>query len=304
MINKPADKAIKGYSAIDKATLQRLDREFSSRLAASVKSLDRKENGRIIGLTGPTCSGKTTAAGLLIDHLTEHSKAVKTVSLDDFFKDVFSREELKDIDPTTLDFDSPDTLDTELLERFTEKIFKEGHAEKPIFDFVSGKRLPGGEIVCDEDDVLLFEGIQVLYPAVYDILKKYNGSVMCVRPESDILVGDKLFEHDFIRLCRRLVRDYHFRSADPSFTLSLWESVRRNEEENIFPHLDRCDLRIDTTLGYELNVLAPYLRELLQTVQPSDRNYAYSREILSRFEGIEGIDPACLPLDSLYHEFV
>ncbi len=295
---------IDGYASITKEELWALDRAFLECLSESVAHLSRNMSCRVLGLTGPTCSGKTTAAKLLISQLTHAEKEVKTVSLDDFFKDTFSRKALEGVDPSTLDFDSPDTLDTDLLDEFVETIFKEGRARKPIFNFVTGERDRWEEIVCDEDDVLLFEGIQVLYPKVYSIIQSHGGAVLGVRPDSAIVVGDKVFEPPFIRLCRRLVRDDLFRGATAEFTMGLWESVRRNEEENIFPYLPRCDVRIDTTIPYELNVLAPHLRRIFADVRSTDAHYEQAMEILQMFEGIEGIDSTVIPEGSLYKEFV
>ncbi len=295
---------IQGYRSIDKDTLIKIDREFLYGLSEMVKPFSAKEGTRVIGLTGPTCSGKTTTAKLLIDQLSHEERLVKTVSLDDFFKDSFSRADLKEIDPKTIDFDSPDTLDMPLLAEFVETVFREGRAKKPIFNFVTGTRDRYEEIECDDDDVLLFEGIQVLYPEVYSIIQRYGGSVICVRPESEIVIGDKHFEPNFIRLCRRIVRDERFRGAPADFTLALWEGVRRNEDKNIFPYIESCDLRVNTTLAYELNILAPILRKLFEGVSKNDEHYDDAVRILSMLEGIEGIDCSVIPEGSLYKEFV
>lgn len=293
----------KGSLKIDNEFIRACDREFDTKLAEAVKSTS--ENcARVIGLTGPTCSGKTTAAKKLIEHLGDEDRRVCTVSLDDFFKDQFSRAELQNADPTKLDFDSPDTLDTDLLGEFVDTLFAKGIAKKPIFDFVSGERSRYEEVELDGDDVLLFEGIQVLYPAVFKTIEEHGGAVLCVRPESGIDVEKRLFEPNLIRLCRRLVRDSNFRGASPEFTLGLWDSVRRNEDQNIFPYMDRCNVVIDTTLAYEMNILAPYLRRLLGQMNAEDPHAAIGREILKMIEGIEGIDSQVIAPESLYREFV
>lgn len=304
-IIKPAFQYKEGKYKIDQSFIEKCDREFDGLLENAVNHLcDKSEGIRVMGLTGPTCSGKTTAAKKLLCHLGDEYKRVLTVSLDDFFKDCFSREKLVDAKVEELDFDSPDTLDTELLERFVDEIFTKGRAEKPIFDFVSGTRSRWEEIVCDEDDVLLFEGIQVLYPSVLSVIESHGGRIMCVRPESGIEIGGKRFEPDFIRLCRRLVRDANFRGASPDFTLSLWDSVRRNEEENIFPHIYRCTVGVDTTLTYELNVLAPYLRRILPSIEWGSKHHKQSLEILGLLEDVVGIESFVIREDSLYKEFV
>ena len=150
----------------------------------------------------------------------------------------------------------------------------------------------------------MLEGIQVVYPAVISVIEAHGGRILGVRPESGIEIGGRKFEPDFIRLCRRIVRDANFRGAAPDFTLGLWDSVRRNEEENIFPHLDRCDVRIDTTLAYELNVLVPYLRRILPEIEESSCYYKQSQEMLALLEDVEGIESFVISPDSLYKEFV
>ncbi|MBQ8408858.1 MAG: hypothetical protein IJY39_08345 [Clostridia bacterium] len=294
----------KGFLRIDKNFIKECDKEFDARLERAVAHLSEDKSIRVIGLTGPTCSGKTTAAKKLIAHLGDEERRVCTVSLDDFFKDQFSREELKEADPTKLDFDSPDTLDTELLGEFLDALFAKGKAKKPIFDFVSGERSRYEEVELDGDDVLLFEGIQVLYPSVLSIIEAHGGSVLCVRPESGIKVEDRMFEPNLIRLFRRLVRDSNFRGASTGFTMGLWDSVRRNEDLNIFPYMDRCNVVIDTTLSYELNVLAPYLRRLLGDVAADDRHFSRCRQFMEMIEGIEEIDTDAIAPTSLYREFV
>ncbi len=293
-----------GFTKINSDYIEKCDEEFDALLERSVNKLCAGGDSRVLGLTGPTCSGKTTAAKKLLHHLGDEHKRVITVSLDDFFKDCFSREDLANANVEELDFDSPETLDTDLLAKFVDEIFSKGASKKPIFDFVSGTRIRWEDVECDEDDVLLFEGIQVLYPSVLSVIESHGGKVLAVRPESGIEIGGKRFEPDFIRLCRRLVRDANFRGASPDFTLGLWGSVRRNEESNIFPYMDRCDVRIDTTLSYELNVLAPYIRRILPDIAWGSKHHKESLEILGLLEDVVGIESFVISPDSLYKEFV
>ena len=293
-----------GRYKIVQSFIEECDREFDRLLDDAVGHVCGAPDARVMGLTGPTCSGKTTAAKKLLRGFHEKGKRVVTVSLDDFFKDCFSREDLANAKVEELDFDSPDTLDTELLSAFVDEIFVRGRAEKPIFDFVRGERSRYEEIVCGEDDVMLFEGIQVLYPSVLSVIEAHGGKILCVRPESGIEIGGKKLEPNFIRLCRRLVRDANFRGASPDFTLSLWDSVRRNEEENIFPHIHRCNICIDTTLAYEMNVLAPYLRRILPDIAWGSKHHKQSLEILGLIEDVVGIESFLISDSSLYKEFV
>ena len=294
----------KGFLNIDESFVAECECEFEAMLGEKVAELCHKKESRIIGLTGPTCSGKTTAAKKLITYLGDEQKRVITVSLDDFFKDNYTREMLKDKDVSKLDFDSPDTFDNKLFEGFIDELFSSGKAKKPIFDFVTGTRTIWETVECDEDDILLLEGIQVLYPAVLGIIEKYEGSVMAVIAKSGIEMDGRRFEPDFIRFCRRLVRDYHFRKSGPELTFPMWSNVSRNEKLNILPYMGRCDVIIDTTLAYELNMLAPHVRKILGEVE-SDRTYfSAAQSILKAFGGIVGIESDCLSENSLYKEFV
>lgn len=293
-----------GFLRIDEKYVKDRDREFEEILSEKVGMICDGGAPRVIGLTGPTCSGKTTAAKKLISHLGDSKKIVHVISLDDFFKEVFSREELKNVDPSKIDFDSPDTLDVELFESFVNELFTKGSATKPIFDFKTGERREYETFSADDDDVFIFEGIQVLYPSVISVIEKMGGAVMCVCPTSAIEVKGEIFEPDFIRLCRRIVRDYNFRGSTPEFTLAVWGGVRKNEDTNIFPYFERCDVMIDTVLTYELNVLAPYLRKILALVPIKSEFYSQAQGILERFEGIEGIASSAVGAGSLYKEFV
>ena len=293
-----------GARKIDAEFVRACDAEFDAKLSVLMREFAKKNCSRVIGLTGPTCSGKTTAAKKLIEYLGDEHKKVHTISLDDFFKANFSRAELEGADFSKIDFDSPDTLDVPELERFTSQLFSTGVAKKPIFNFETGERDEYEEIVSDEDDVYIFEGIQVLYPTVLSIIESHGGSVLCVCPESGIEIGGVKFKPNFIRLCRRLVRDNNFRASTPEFTFSVWDGVRRNEKENIFPFIDRCDLIIDTTHAYEMNILAPYLRRLLSSMTKGDEHYPKCLEILDAIKDIEGIDSSVIGDKSLYKEFV
>ena len=293
-----------GFAKIDENFVKECDARFEERLSEAVYAFMEGNSSRVIGLTGPTCSGKTTAAKKLIEYLGDEEKRVHIISLDDFYKTVYSRVECAEIDISTLDFDSPASLDFEELERFTDSLFSDGIAKKPIFNFETGERDGYEEIISDDDDVYIFEGIQVLYPEVLSIIECHGGRVLCVCPESAIKVGDENFEPNFIRLCRRLVRDNNFRATSPEFTFAIWDGVRDNEEENIFPFISRCDAFIDTTLEYEMHILAPYLRNLLTTVSRDDEHYEKCLEILAAIDGIEGIDSSVIGESSLYKEFV
>lgn len=291
-----------GYAKIDQAFVKKCDKEFDILLNGTIEKVCRDNSVKIIGITGPTCSGKTTTAKKVIGYYESHGIKLHVISLDDFFKDQFSKDDF--IDPKNVDFDSPDTFDTDLFYSFVTDLLQKGVAQKPVFNFQTGDREVGERIVRGEDDVLLFEGIQLLYPQVETVLRQMHAKSIYICAESGIRIGGSCVSKETLRLMRRLVRDCNFRAADPLFTLDLWASVRRNEDANILPYAQKCDVHIDTTQAYELNILKPYLEKMLPRVKCGSEHCGVISEMLSAVSGIESISRDTLSETSLYNEFV
>ena len=296
---------VNGRLIADKEFIESCDDSFDTALSLAAHKVF-SGNEKIIGLTGPTCSGKTTAAKKLKSIVEEMGKRMQVISLDDFFKDEFSKQEIdrSTSDADGLDFDSPDTLDMPLLTQFVHDLFLKGRAMKPTFDFKTGTRPEYNEVVRHDEDVFVFEGIQALYPEVVKLLGSEGSKTLFVCPQSSIKIGETVFEQNEIRLLRRIVRDNNFRDTNANFTMSLWESVRRNEENNIFPNVDENCIMVDTTQAYEINILRPYLIKYLADITPDSKNYAKKLEILEKLHGIEDADSAHIRENSLYKEFV
>ena len=296
---------INGRLVADKDFIDESDAKFDEMLSLAARNVFSGDE-KIIGLTGPTCSGKTTAAKKLKSIVEGMGKNMQVISLDDFFKDEFSKQEIDrdSADADGLDFDSPDTLDMPLLTEFVHDLFSKGRATKPIFDFKTGTRPEYYEVIRHDDDVFVFEGIQVLYPDVVKLLGSEGSKTLFVCPQSAIAIGDVTFEPNEIRLMRRIVRDKNFRDTNAGFTMALWESVRRNEENNIFPNVDENCIKVDTTQPYEINILKPYLLEDLKVVTPDSKYYNTRLEIEKKLCGIEGASSELIGTNSLYKDFV
>lgn len=289
--------------------IRKCDADFRERLQdvadAVARSFDSGRSIRLISLSGPTCSGKTTAAAMIADRLEEHGKRVHVISIDDFYYDrdylhEISRKKGLDV----IDYDSEETIDLASLDAFVEEALSGESAHCPTFDFKTGNRRGYRAVESGENDVFIFEGIQAIYPSVTALFEPYGFIGVYIAPLTPLCVGDKVFLPDDIRLMRRIVRDAHFRNTDADFTLSLWKSVRANEERSIFPYVNNCAYRIDSTHSYELGVLKPYLEEYLRDIGESSENFSTAREILSRVEKIEPIDSSLIDDRSLYREFV
>ncbi len=285
--------------------VERCDAEMELRMETAVHSVADVPGLRLLGLTGPTCSGKTTAAHRLTDYLRASGLRVHVVSIDDFYYDKELLEERAASDPAVeIDYDSEDTIDTELLQTTAAGLLAGRETFLPRFDFLSGKRC-GGERICPkENDIFLFEGIQILYPKVRAILEGPGYRSVYICPLSGIEAGGERFDPNGIRLLRRIVRDFRYRSAKPDFTFYLWQSVRANEEKNIFPYAGRCDATVDSTMPYEIDMLKPYLEELLGSMAPTSPFAAEAGRILEKLRNVEPLSSAYLTEKSLYKEFI
>ena len=281
------------------------DLSFEKRVDDAIEEIASLPSLRLLGLTGPTCSGKTTAAKKLTASLEEHGHRVHVVSIDDFYFDKSVLQLRADNDPNIeIDYDSEDTIDVTLLEEKTASLLRGNETKMPRFDFRSGVRTEGVTLTPRAEDVFLFEGIQILYPKVDRILsgEVYRSIYIC--PSSSIEVAGECFTPNEIRLMRRLVRDHRYRASDPAFTLYLWQSVRENEEKSIFPNANRCHATIDSTMPYEIGMLKPHLLQLLSTIPSENPFFGQAQTMLKKLSAVVEIPSEYLTENSIYKEFI
>jgi len=278
---------------------------FKKRLYEVADDIAAREGIRIIGLSGPTCSGKTTAAIMLAERLESKHKRVHTVSIDDFYydRDYLHRMSLEKGNGE-IDYDSVDTIDLDALSLFIQEAFSHKTVHSPIFDFKMGKRVGYKSFEPSEDHMFIFEGIQAIYPELVELFKPHGYVSVYICPLTALTEQGRYFEPNELRLMRRLVRDSNFRGATAEFTFKVWKSVRNNEDKHIFPYADSANYKIDSTLVYEIGVLKPYLEKILREIDNNSESYSKSRDILEKIANISGISSSLIEEGSLYKEFV
>lgn len=256
-----------------------------------------------IALSGPSCSGKTTASHKLVADLTESGRRVKVVSLDDFYLPRALLIARAAEHGGKIDFDSPDTLDWAALRTFVEATRRGEAAMLPRYDFKKGERTIFESVSPEEHDLYLFEGIQAAYPEFLSMLPEGAYSALFVSMESGLKVGDHILHPRQLRLARRIVRDRHSRGASPEFTLSLWETVTANEDMHIMPSYRRAHFHLDTLIGYELCVLREPLLDAIATLP--EQAITPDLRILMRFcELIPALPREIVPENALLREFI
>lgn len=259
---------------------------------------------RILTLAGPSCSGKTTAAELLKKEFAAVGKHLHTVSIDDFYYDRDVLAARSRARGGEIDYDSPSTVDIPLFAAVVQQITEAEYASVPRFSFREGRRTGMRQIRCTPNDAFLFEGIQAVYPALTCYLAGSPYAALFISVESAIEIGGAVFEPREIRFLRRLVRDFKFRNSDAAHTYMLWQSVLDNEDAHIYPHVTADMMRIDSTLAYELQVIAPFALEVLSAL-PADNAFAPRAATLrERLSAIEPIAADFVPRDSVFREFI
>ena len=291
------------------------ERDFDARLNAAAEAIctDCITHGvKVIRLSGPSCAGKTTTADKLTAVLEAAGRVVYPISIDDFFYGRDVLEAMAEASPDgELDYDSVAAIDLPALAECVRDLMETGSARIPVFDFVTGYTTEYRDLTVPEgvEPIFLFEGIQAVYPEVAALFVGVpERSIFINVMKETVLVEpdgtERVFTPEDIRLLRRLVRDEAKRGTSPDFTLTLWHSVRANEEASIYPNALACHYGIDSNMAFDIHMLAPHLRRAFAE-QPCDgEEVAWSGRILASVEGVEGIDPACLAPNSLYHEFI
>jgi len=263
---------------------------------------EHRSNVRVILISGPSSSGKTTFAQRLSTQLRVNGLRPVALSLDNYF---LAREDTPRDSSGQYDFESLEALDLPLLATHLSALISGAEVETPVFDFVNGRRFPTG--VCMNlcpDEILVVEGIHALNPCLLPSLDQRQMFKIYVSAlfQLNIDAYNRVPTTD-VRLIRRLVRDDKFRGIRPERTLAQWESVRRGENNNIFPYQEEADVMFNSSLLYELNALRPYAEHLLISITPECPYYKTAVHLLTLLSFFNPLDISAVPFNSILREF-
>ena len=261
------------------------------------------EGVRLILISGPSSSGKTTFRKRLeIELFVEMLKPIG-LSLDDYFVE---RDKTPVDDFGEKDYESLYALDLDLFEENLLALMNGNEVELPSYNFVSGKReFKGNRLKMGANNILIVEGIHALNPELTERIPAINKFMIYV----SALTSISLDNHNWIpaadnRLLRRLVRDYRYRGYSAVETISRWESVRRGEEKWIFPYQENADVMFNSAMIYELAAIRRHVEPILQQVPKTDPEYAEAYRLLKFLSYFNYITDRELPPTSLLREFL
>lgn len=258
---------------------------------------------KFVMIAGPSSSGKTTFSHRLSIQLKTYGLMPHPIALDDYFvnRDKTPRDENGDYN-----FECLEAIDVEQFNRDMTDLLAGKTVELPSFNFKSGLReYKGNYKTLGAEDVLVIEGIHGLNDATSYALPNNSKYKIYISALTSINID----EHNRIpttdgRLLRRMVRDARTRGTSAKRTIEMWSSVRKGEEQYIFPFQESADAMFNSVLIYELAVLKQYAEPLLFGIGKTEPEYYEAKRLLKFLEYFIGVSSDNLPKNSICREFV
>lgn len=271
---------------------------------ASRIALRYQEGVRLVLISGPSSSGKTTFTNRLKTQLLTNFIRPYMISLDDYF---IEREYTPLDEEGNYDFESLYALDLDLFSEDMERLMRGETVAIPTYNFVTGKReyIEGKELTLQDGDILMLEGIHALNPELLPNVDPRNLYKVYV----SALTALGIDEHNPIsttshRLLRRIIRDHSFRGYTARDTIEAWHRVRRGEDRWVFPYQEYSDDMFNSSMVYEMAVIRPIAEPLLLDVPEGVPEYTEARRLLKLLRYNRIIPSSEIPRASLLREFV
>ncbi len=285
--------------------LIRVNEALHEKRYAQIADMICERGAKAVMLAGPSSSGKTTSANRLATQLRVHGKSPILMSLDDYYID---RDKIAPGPDGEIDLEHINTIDTELFSHQLSALLRGESVELPSFNFKKGRReWLGHSLQLTDNSVIIVEGLHGLNPV---LLPRGLDSSLIFRVYVTPLLPLNLDYHNriptsYLRLLRRIVRDYETRGASVQKTLSMWDSVRRGEERWIFPYQENADVIFNSSTLYEIAVLKKHIFPLLTAIEPDDECYDEVRAIVKVLNFVYEADVDDeIPPTSIVREFI
>lgn len=271
---------------------------------AQIADLITDKGARVVLIAGPSSSGKTTFAHRLMIHLRVNGLRPITLSTDDYFVD---REKTPLDEDGNFDFESINSVNVEQFNEILNRLLDGEAVSMPVFNFKLGKQeFPGKILQIGPRQPIIIEGIHGLNDRLTAMIPKEEKFKIYISALTSLNVDD----HNRIpttdsRLIRRIVRDSKYRGHSAKRTISMWPSVRRGEERNIFPFQESADIMFNSALPYELAVLKRYADPLLREIKEDEPEYSEAKRLLKFLHYFLVIEDETLILQtSIIKEFI
>lgn len=277
--------------------------EQERKIGEIAKDIVNRGNVKFVMIAGPSSSGKTSFSHRLSIQLRTLGKKPHPIALDNYFVDreLTPRDENGDYN-----FECLEAIDTKLFNENMTKLLAGERVELPSFNFKVGKREYRGDCMqLDESDILVIEGIHGLNEKMSYALPEESKYKIYISALTALNIdGHNRIPTTDGRLLRRIVRDARTRGASAQRTIQMWNSVRRGEEQYIFPFQEGADAMFNSALIYELAVLKTFAEPLLFQIPKGVPEYYEAKRLLKFLNYFLGLPSESLPNNSICREFV
>ncbi|MDO4489733.1 MAG: nucleoside kinase [Lachnospiraceae bacterium] len=258
---------------------------------------------KFVLIAGPSSSGKTTFSRRLSVQLKAKGLNPYPISMDNYY---VNRADTPKDEKGEYDYECLEAIDLKLFNEDMEALLDGKKVELPYYNFKTGLREYRGEFVqLKEDDVLVLEGIHGLNPRMTELLPSESKFRIYISALTQLNIDN----HNRIpttdgRLIRRMVRDYRTRGTDAASTIARWPSVRKGEENYIFPFQEQADVTFNSALIYELAVLKISAIPLLYQIPEDAPEYEEAKRLLKFLDYFVAVPSEAIPINSILREFV
>lgn len=274
-----------------------------AQIADTIHDANAERGVKMVLISGPSSSGKTTTAKRLGIQLRILGLHPVLISLDDYF---VNREDTPRDENGDYDYEALEAIDLVQLNDHLQRLTAGESVYIPRYDFISGTRQwHNAPLTMDDRSILIIEGIHGLNPRLTPSIPdsaKFKIYVSCFT--SVAMDNVSRIPTTDNRLLRRLTRDYATRGSDAYATLSRWGSVRRGEEKHIFPYQENADVMFNSSLFYEISVLRPVVEPILREIPDTVPEYGEASRLLKFLDNFIPIKTDEIPPTSILREFV
>ena len=274
-----------------------------SKISQIARIIAENKDKKFVMIAGPSSSGKTTFSHRLSIQLSAHGLRPHPIAVDNYF---VNRQDTPLDENGNYNFECLEAIDVKQFNEDMVRLLKGEEVELPYFNFKTGQREYRGDYLkLGKEDVLVIEGIHCLNDKLSSSLPTESKFKIYISALTQLNID----EHNRIpttdgRLIRRIVRDARTRGASAKQTIAMWNSVRRGEEENIFPYQESADVMFNSALIYELAVLKLYAEPLLFSIEPGEPEYNEAKRLLKFLDYFLGIPGESIPSNSILREFI
>lgn len=272
---------------------------------------ERSKELKMVMVSGPSSSGKTTTTLKLEQRLNKMGMKFVPLIVDNYFFDLelHPKDEFGDYD-----FETPQALDLEMINDHLKRLANGEEVKIPYYDFKEGKRyLDRAPLKIRKDEVLLIDSLHGLFPEFSKEIPSAQKFKLYLEPLLQMKMPDgKYIRWTDLRLIRRMLRDSVHRAYNPEQTLLHWHYVRSSEKRNILPYCNTADYIINTSMSYEVPLYRPKLLEHFKEWEQKyegdplrDDAYTRATRVRKMLESIEPVeDDSPVPGDSVLREFI